>query len=228
MPEAHEIPSQERLPYIQGLIYMALADGSIGAGERKQLEAALAECALSPEDLAAAQAAMSTPPDLGEVCEKLRGSPTRFALYLDALSLALDDGVVQPGEEQALRELREKLGLQEYEAEGLKQVAESLHALRGQEHARPEDIERSKEALARLAAVGVPVGAAVLSGTVQGLSGAAFASGLAALGFGLGMAGGVGVCIILGFASYKGVKWLVDRSHRKARERAEREQEPGK
>ncbi len=225
MPEAHEIPSQERLPYIKGLIYMALADGSIGAGERQQLEEALAQCALSPEDAAAAKTAMSAAPDLAEVCEALRGSPTRFALYLDALSLALDDGVVQPGEEQALRELRERLGLQDYEADGLRQVAESLHALKGK-NATPQDVERSKEALARLAAVGVPVGAAVLSGTVQGLSGAAFASGLAALGFGLGAVGGVGVCIILGFASYKGVKWLVDRSHRKARERAEAKPEP--
>jgi hypothetical protein len=226
MPEAHEIPSHERLPYIKGLIYMALADGSIGPGELKQLQDALAQCALADEDMAAAKEAMTAPPDLEAVCEKLRGSPTRFTLYLDALSLALDDGVVQPGEEQALAELRERLGLQDYEAEGLKQVAESLHALRGKEHASPADVERSKEALARLAAVGVPVGAAVLSGTVQGLSGAAFASGLAALGFGLGMAGGVGVCVILGFASYKGVKWLVDRSHRKARERAE--QAPGR
>ena len=29
-------------------------------------------------------------PDLEEVCEKLRASPTRYALYLDALSLALE------------------------------------------------------------------------------------------------------------------------------------------
>jgi hypothetical protein len=207
-----------------GLIYMALADGSIGAGERQRLEEALTQCGLSPEDEATAKAAMSATPDLEAVCEKLRGSPTRFALYLDALGLALDDGIVQPGEEQALAELRRRLGLQDYEAEGLRQVAESLHALKGQAHPDPKDVEKSKEALARLAAVGVPVGAAVLSGSVQGLSGAAFASGLAALGFGLGWAGGVGVCIILGFASYKGVKWFVERSHRKARERQERQE----
>jgi hypothetical protein len=226
MPEVHEIPSHERLPYIKGLIYMALADGSIAPGELRQLEAALAQCALEPADAAEAAAAMSAPPDLEGVCEKLRGSSTRFALYLDALTLALDDGVVQPGEEQALTELRQRLGLQDYEAEGLKQVAESLHALKGQKHPSPEAVERSKEALARLAAVGVPVGAAVLSGSVQGLSGAALASGLAAMGLGLGVAGGVGVCVILGFASYKGVKWLVDRSHRKAQEREGRAQEP--
>jgi uncharacterized tellurite resistance protein B-like protein len=222
MADQQQIPSHERLPYIKGLIYMALADGSIAPGERRQIEEALAQCALSPEDAADATAAMSAPPDLEGACAQLRDSPTRFALYLDALTLALDDGVVQPGEEQALAELRQRLGLQDYEAEGLKQVAESLHALKGEAHPSAEAVERSKEALARLAAVGVPVGAAVLSGTVQGLSGAALASGLAAMGFGLGVAGGVGVCIILGFASYKGVKWLVDRSHRKARERAER------
>ena len=225
MPEAHEIPSHERLPYIKGLIYMALADGSIGPGELRRLKEALDQCALSPEDPPEAKAAMTATADLEEVCEKLRGSPTRFALYLDALSLALDDGGVEPGEEKVLAELRQRLGLQDYEAEGLKQVAESLHELKGQDHPSDAAVERSKEALARLAAVGVPVGAAVLSGSVQGLSGAALASGLAALGFGLGMAGGVGVCLLLGFASYKGVKWLVDRSQRRAREREERAKE---
>jgi hypothetical protein len=223
MPEAHDIPSHERLPYIKGLIYMALADGNIGAGERRRLEAALEQCDLAPADAAEARAALESTPDLEEVCEKLRGSSTRFTLYLDAVSLALDDGVVEPGEEQALLALRTRLGLQDYEADGLRQVAESLHTLKGGRDPDAAAVARSREALARLAAVGVPVSAAILSGSVQGLSSAALASGLAAMGLGLGVAGGVGVCVILGFASYQGVKWLTARGQRKARERQQRE-----
>jgi tellurite resistance protein len=215
MPEVREIPSSERLPYIQGLIFMARADGSIGPEERHRIEAALEQCALDTADAEAARAALDAPPDLEQICATLRGSPTRFTLYLDAVSLALDDGVVQPEEEAALQALRASLGLQGYEAEGLRQVAESLHSLKGTPEPEPEQVERSKEAIARLAAIGVPVGAAVLSGTVQGASGTALVAGLTALGFGFGIAGGVGVCVLLGFASYRGVRWLLDRGHRR-------------
>jgi len=208
MPEHHEVPSAERLPYIQGLIFLARADGTLGPEERARLTEAIARCDLNPADAAAAQAALDAPLDLEAVCAPLRGSQTRYALYLDAVGLALADGVLAPEEEEALAALRERLGLQGYEAEALQKVAESLHGLK----ARGPDAAttaRTREALARLAAVGIPVGAAAVSGTVQGLSGAALASGLAALGLGLGVTGGIGVCILLGFASYAGVKWLL-------------------
>ena len=36
-----------------------------------------------------------------------------------------------------------------------------------------------------------------------------FATGLTALGLGLGVTGGLGVCLLLGLASYTGVRWLL-------------------
>ncbi|MBR9883765.1 MAG: hypothetical protein GYB21_08960 [Oceanospirillales bacterium] len=75
-------------------------------------------------------------------------------------------------------------------------------------------IEKSlKELAAKSAAVGVPLGAVYLSGSVVGLSAAGLTSGLATLGFGgaLGlssMATGIGVAVLIGVGAYKGIKHL--------------------
>lgn len=74
------------------------------------------------------------------------------------------------------------------------------------------DIEKSiKELSSKAAAVGVPLGAVYLSGSVIGMSAAGMTSGLATLGFGgaLGlssMATGIGVAVLLGVGAYKGMK----------------------
>lgn len=73
--------------------------------------------------------------------------------------------------------------------------------------------ETMKEVSAKAVAVGVPMGAVYLSGSVIGLSAAGMTSGLATLGMGglLGfssMATGIGVAIILGVGAYKAVKFF--------------------
>jgi len=70
-----------------------------------------------------------------------------------------------------------------------------------------------KELGAKAAAVGVPLAAVYLSGSVVGMSAAGLTSGLATLGLGgvLGfssMATGIGVAVLLGLGAYKGIKHL--------------------
>ena len=77
----------------------------------------------------------------------------------------------------------------------------------------------AKELAGRAGAVGVPLGAIYLSGSVTGLSAAGIASGLAALGMGgvLGLSAmvtGIGVAIIVGGTTYKGVRWVLGGSER--------------
>jgi hypothetical protein len=69
-----------------------------------------------------------------------------------------------------------------------------------------------KNASAGLAAVGVPIAAVYFSGTVIGLSAAGITSGLAALGLGLGMIPGIGVCIIIGTGLFYALKALFGNS----------------
>jgi len=77
----------------------------------------------------------------------------------------------------------------------------------------------AKRMVAQATAVGVPVAAIYLSGSVAGLSAAGITSGLAALGLGgmLGlsaMVSGIGVAVIGGVAAYKGVQWALGGSKR--------------
>ncbi|HEH5496190.1 TPA: hypothetical protein SHD65_000555 [Campylobacter coli] len=73
--------------------------------------------------------------------------------------------------------------------------------------------EMFKDMAAKGTAVGVPLAAVYLSGSVVGLGATGITSGLAALGMGglLGLSGmvtGIGVVVLLGVAAYQGVKWL--------------------
>ena len=77
----------------------------------------------------------------------------------------------------------------------------------------------AKEMAAQAFAVGVPIAAVYLSGSVAGLSAAGIASGLAALGLGgvLGLSAmvtGIGVAIIGGVVAYKGVQWALGGAER--------------
>lgn len=76
------------------------------------------------------------------------------------------------------------------------------------------EIEKAaKELAAKAAAVGVPIAAVYFSGSVIGLSAAGLTSGLASLGMGLGMVGGIGVAVLVGVAAYKGIKFLTSQGN---------------
>ena len=82
------------------------------------------------------------------------------------------------------------------------------------------EIANAAKAMAgQAAAVGVPVAAVYLSGSVTGLSAAGIVSGLAALGLrgvlGLSaMVTGIGVAVVAGGAAYRGVRWVLGGSER--------------
>ena len=70
-----------------------------------------------------------------------------------------------------------------------------------------------KDVSSKAAAVGVPIAAIYLSGSVMGLSAAGITSGLSALGlggvFGLsGMVTGIGVAVLIGVAAHVGIRKL--------------------
>jgi len=68
--------------------------------------------------------------------------------------------------------------------------------------------KNAKELASKAAAAGVPLAAVYISGSVIGMSAAGITSGLATLGMGMGMTGGLAVIGIIGVLSYKGVKHL--------------------
>lgn len=68
--------------------------------------------------------------------------------------------------------------------------------------------KNAKELAAKAAAAGAPLAAVYISGSVIGMSAAGITSGLATLGMGMGMTGGLAVIGVIGVLSYKGVKHL--------------------
>jgi len=68
--------------------------------------------------------------------------------------------------------------------------------------------KNTKELASKAAAAGAPLAAVYISGSVIGMSAAGITSGLATLGMGMGMTGGLAVIGIIGVLSYKGVKHL--------------------
>ncbi|ARW12083.1 MULTISPECIES: Ku family protein [Acetobacter] len=74
-------------------------------------------------------------------------------------------------------------------------------------------VSQMKDLTARASAVGVPIAAVYLSGSVVGLSAAGITSGLATLGLGgvLGLSSmvtGIGTLILVGVGVYKGMNWI--------------------
>ncbi len=70
-------------------------------------------------------------------------------------------------------------------------------------------IKKNAEDLAtKAAAAGVPLAAVYISGSVVGMSAAGITSGLATLGMGMGMTGGLVVVGLIGIMTYKGLKHL--------------------
>ena len=68
--------------------------------------------------------------------------------------------------------------------------------------------KNAKELASKAAAAGAPLAAVYISGSVIGMSAAGITSGLATLGMGMGMTGGLAVIGVIGVLSYKGVKHL--------------------
>ncbi|MGO4889915.1 hypothetical protein ACJ2A9_19400 [Anaerobacillus sp. MEB173] len=87
-------------------------------------------------------------------------------------------------------------------------------------------IKNAKDLAAKAGAVGVPIAAIYMSGSVVGLSAAGITSGLAALGLGgvLGLSSmvtGIGVLLIVGVGVYKGIQWLTGGSERSKTQKRE-------
>jgi len=85
----------------------------------------------------------------------------------------------------------------------------------------------TKDLVARAAAIGAPIAAVSLLGSVSGLGAAGITSGLAALGFGglLGLSSmvtGIGVAVLLGVGVFVGVRYLLGFNERERENRRER------
>lgn len=143
-----------------------------------------------------------------------------FSLLKDAIRLGLAtsrDG--SPALAGGIRRLADLLGVTEKQLHFIEEACvQDRKILDGQTSDRRLEAV-AKDLAAKSAAVGVPITAVYLSGSVTGLSAAGITSGLAALGLGgvLGlsaMISGLGIAVVGGAVVYRGTRWFMGRGRR--------------
>lgn len=143
-----------------------------------------------------------------------------FSLLKDAIRLGLatsPDG--SPALASGTRRLADLLGITEQQLDFIEEACVQDRKILDGETSDRRLEETAKDLAAKSAAVGVPITAVYLSGSVTGLSAAGITSGLAALGLGgvLGlsaMISGLGIAVIGGAVIYRGTRWFMGRSSR--------------
>ncbi len=143
-----------------------------------------------------------------------------FSLLKDAIRLGLAtsrDG--SPALAGGTRRLANLLGVTEKQLHFIEEACMQDHKILDGQTSDRRIEEIAQDLAAKSAAVGVPITAVYLSGSVTGLSAAGITSGLAALGLGgiLGlsaMISGLGIAVVGGAVIYRGARWFMGRSSR--------------
>ena len=207
-----KLPIEERIAYATVLGSMAAADDVVSKAEIGRLLELCKALKLSESErnavVATAEARDATA--AARALARLQSSDFRFTLYTDCLMVAYADDQLVAAEEHALAEVARALSVSEAQAAALREYVEAARDAASGKGAKESHEKRGREIAAKLAAVGVPVGAAALM-SAAGLSIAGVTSGLAALGAGLGIASGFGVAFGLGLGTIMGVRWLHQR-----------------
>ena len=143
----------------------------------------------------------------------------KCALMKDAIQVRRATSEDPVREQPGILQLAEMLNLDDKKVEFIEDACVQDEKILAGELKDSQIATTAKELASRAGAVGVPLGAIYLSGSVAGLSAAGIASGLATLGMGgvLGlsaMVSGIGVAIIVGGVVYKGARWVLGSSER--------------
>jgi uncharacterized tellurite resistance protein B-like protein len=211
-------PEVARIAYLSILAELCYVDRQFDEQERELLEQQMKLLAISDQGKARVYAAVYDLRDshreaIIEGLKALADSDLRYTLIADLFLMALTNGYISVEEQEYVVEIGRRLGLQDEQIDAIKQVQFGLWQLENTPSSSDTFKTLIKESAAKLAGVGVPVGAIAASGSVFGLSAAGITSGLAALGALVGggmLAGTVLVVPAIAAGSIWGVKKLVN------------------
>ena len=225
--DLREVPEEQLIAFYGALFAMAAADSRVDRDEVSVIFGALSLDNLSPEAKETVYSYITSPPPFDTSVRKLVSAAPelKYALMFYLVETGWADGLLTDDERQAIVSAQVILQISDDKLAAIENFVAKARdvANRGLDDSAAAD--SLKQASSTLAAVGVPIGAVYLSGSVIGLSAAGITSGLAALGLGFGMVPGIGVAIMLGTAIYIGASHLLDTGgkQKKARTDAERE-----
>lgn len=220
-----ELPDALKLGYVNTLVALTCYDdGQIDEREVCEIQVLLAQLRCSTEVRQAVRSGIDDPSSLeaeAEIAKMLARTPEGMkqalscSLIKDAIRLdraKSDEGSAR--EHSGIRRLARLLDLDDEKVEFIEAACIQDEKILAGELSDAQLASAAKTMVAQASAVGVPVAAVYLSGSVTGLSAAGVTSGLAALGLGgvLGlsaMVSGIGVAIIGGVGAYKAVQWVM-------------------
>lgn len=213
-----EYSENEQIAYLSILSAVCYADKQFGDQEKHQLDILLQQLEISDIGKAKIYSAifnLQLEEKLAnlEIIKNLSQTDLRYTLISDLCLFALLDSKIITEEYQYILGIGEILGITQEQVDAIKSIQENLVKIKD----IPPNSERFKrlikDSAAKLAGVGVPVGAIAASGSVFGLSAAGITSGLAALGALVGggmLLGAVVVVPAIAIGTAIGVKKLLD------------------
>jgi len=213
-----EYPEDERVVYLSILSAICYVDKEFSDKEKHHLDVLLKQLEISDEGKSKIYSSIFSLQHGDKIAnletiQELGNTELKYTLISDLCLFALSDSTFSDEEYQYILGIGALLGITQEQVDAIKSVQENL--------ARIKDIPPTsekfrlliKDSAAKLAAVGLPVGAIAASGSVTGLSAAGMTSGLAALGAFVGggmLAGAVIVVPAIAVGSAYGVKKLFD------------------
>lgn len=219
--DLRSLPEASRAAFYGALFAMAALDGSIDKEELELIFDLLDLDGLSEGTRRAIQGYLIQPPALLDALQVFvhGDAAMRYGLMVNLIEVALANDLIAPEQREAITAAGLLLQVSPTQVEAIEQFVRRMRDLRLRGLDDSYAAEAAKQAAAGLSAVGVPIAAVYLSGSVIGFSAAGITSGLAALGLGLGMVPGIGVAILLGTGVYMGVSYLLDAGGYRAKER---------
>jgi hypothetical protein len=167
------------------------------------------------------------PPNLFDCLRVLSGADEtlRYGVMMNMVDTAWADDYLDPKESKALAFAQVELNISDEQRQAIDNFVKKMREIRARGLDDNQAADAIKTATAGLSAVGVPIAAVYLSGSVIGLSAAGITSGLAAIGLGFGMISGIGVLVGVGTVIFMGASQVLDIGGKQEKERlmAERE-----
>lgn len=233
----NEMTEALKVAYVKVVINMAYAnDGEVDRQEFAELLLLMTRIAVTSESRLSLRSYMTSangliaPAELMQTlsteCPEGQEKSLHISLVKDLVNTYFSTGGTDVSQFAFLQENRGLLKVTDQEIELAVMAIQNDRAMLKEEYTDDMMVAAMKSLSSKAAAVGVPLAAVYLSGSVIGLSAAGMTSGLATLGMGglLGMssmATGIGVAVLLGVGAYAGVRKLTgadELSHSKRRE----------
>jgi uncharacterized tellurite resistance protein B-like protein len=222
-----KLPEEQRLAFYGALFAIAAADGHFDKDEMDLICGVMDLEGMSDHAKEEIQEYIIEPPNLFESLQALSSADEtlRYGVMMNMIDTAWADGVLDPQESKALELAQAELNISNEQRQAIANFVQKMREIRTRGLDDTQAADAIKTATAGLSAVGVPIAAVYLSGSVIGLSAAGITSGLAAIGLGFGMVPGIGIAVLVGAGIFMGVSQLLDVGGQQEKERlmAERE-----